>query len=191
MGEKLPYYMVYPMPLAYDDERIERRDYEYMKSLYPDVAKRVLPYVEEECDRMECPCSMMYDEYPDKLQLRMMCSRIYDKVRQNEKLFLETEYDGILPEEHDMVESQQFRGGNEEDNRRRRPIRPGQPPSREHQGNRYPSREHQGNRYPSREHQERRYPRRPDWLRNLIEVLTYQELYKRRQDDRRARRKFY
>ena len=172
MGEKLPYYMVYPMPLAYDDERIERRDYEYMKSLYPDVAKRVLPYVEEECDRMECPCSMMYDEYPDKLQLRMMCSRIYDKVRQNEKLFLETEYDGILPEEHDMVESQQFRRGNEEeDRRRRRPVRPGQPPRREHQ--------------------ERRYPRRPDWLRNLIEVLTYQELYKRRQDDRRARRKFY
>ena len=35
MNPKLPYYMAYPMPLAYDDEKIERRDYEYMKSLYP------------------------------------------------------------------------------------------------------------------------------------------------------------
>lgn len=123
MREKLPYYMVYPMPLAYDDEKIERRDFEYMKSLYPDAAKRVLPYVEEECDRMEYPCSMMYDEYPDRLQLRMMCSRIYEKVQAQEKLYFKT----------DNV----------------------------------------------------------DWLRNLIEVMLYQELYKRRQDDRRAKRRFY
>lgn len=194
MGEKLPYYMVYPMPLAYDDERIERRDYEYMKSLYPDVAKRVLPYVEEECDRMECPCSMMYDEYPDKLQLRMMCSRIYEKVRQNEKLFLEMNDMEIQPETYGGVESQQIRrediaaesrqirkGDREDDRRGRRPFRPGQPPKQERPGRGRPEREH-----PSQ-----RYPQRPDWLRNLIEVMTYQELYKRRQDDRRARRRFY
>jgi hypothetical protein len=72
MQKKLPYYMVYPMPFVYDDGRREERDIEYMKSLYPDMAKRLLPYVEEECDRMEYQNSMMYDEYPDKLQLRMM-----------------------------------------------------------------------------------------------------------------------
>lgn len=53
MNQKLPYYMAYPMPLAYDDERVERMDLEYMKSLYPALAKRILPYIEEECDRME------------------------------------------------------------------------------------------------------------------------------------------
>lgn len=143
--------MVYPMPLAYDDERIERRDYEYMKSLYPDVAKRILPYVEEECDRCDCPCSMMYDEYPDRLQLRLMCNRIYDKVCENEKMFFTAEgYDDVFPEKYDEVEGQQLW----EDDRRKR-------------------------------------MRRPDWLRNLIEVMTYQELYKRRQNDRRNRRKFY
>ena len=31
MNQKLPYYMAYPMPLAYDDERVERMDLEYMK----------------------------------------------------------------------------------------------------------------------------------------------------------------
>ena len=143
--------MVYPMPMAYDDERIERRDYEYMKSLYPDVAKRILPYVEEECDRCDCPCSMMYDEYPDRLQLRLMCNRIYDKVCENEKMFFTAEgYDDVFPEKYDEVEGQQLW----EDDRRKR-------------------------------------MRRPDWLRNLIEVMTYQELYKRRQNDRRNRRKFY
>lgn len=143
--------MVYPMPLAYDDERIERRDYEYMKSLYPDVAKRILPYVEEECDRCDCPCSMMYDEYPDRLQLRLMCNRIYDKVCENEKMFFTAEgYDDVFPEKYDEVEGQQLW----EDDRRER-------------------------------------MRRPDWLRNLIEVMTYQELYKRRQNDRRNRRRFY
>lgn len=151
MREKLPYYMVYPMPLAYDDERIERRDYEYMKSLYPDVAKRILPYVEEECDRCDCPCSMMYDEYPDRLQLRLMCNRIYDKVMENEKMFFASEgYDDVFPEKYDEVEGQQLW----KDDRRKR-------------------------------------IHRPDWLRNLIEVMTYQELFKRRQNDRRNRRRFY
>ena len=68
MENKLPFYMAYPVPLLYNDDRNARRDYDYMKSIYPDTAKRVLPYMEEECDRMEYDGSMMYDEYPDRLQ---------------------------------------------------------------------------------------------------------------------------
>ena len=52
MYQKLPYYMAYPIQTEYD-ERAERTDLEYMKSLYPDLPKRILPYVEEECDSME------------------------------------------------------------------------------------------------------------------------------------------
>ena len=48
MNEKLPYYMAYPMPFSFDDERIERMDLEYLKSMYPKIPKRILPYVEEE-----------------------------------------------------------------------------------------------------------------------------------------------
>ena len=84
MENKLPFYMAYPVPMLYDDDRIARRDYDYMKSIYPDAAKRVLPYIEEECDRMEYDGSMMYDEYPDRLQLRLMCRRIYDKAEKEE-----------------------------------------------------------------------------------------------------------
>ena len=123
MQKKLPYYMVYPMPFVYDDGRREERDIEYMKSLYPDMAKRLLPYVEEECDRMEYQNSMMYDEYPDKLQLRMMCSRVYDKVKKNEWMLNE---DGEA-----------------------------------------------------------------EGLRDLLEVLVYEELMHRRRDSRRRYQKFY
>ena len=85
MENKLPFYMDYPVPLLYNDDRNARRDYDYMKSIYPDTAKRVLPYMEEECDRMEYDGSMMYDEYPDRLQLRLMCRRIYYKAEKEEE----------------------------------------------------------------------------------------------------------
>ena len=80
LDQRLPYYMAYPMPLQYDDERMERRDFEYMKSMYPMAVKRILPYVEAECDRMAYAGSVIYDEYPDQLQIRMMCKRICDKM---------------------------------------------------------------------------------------------------------------
>lgn len=122
MNEKIPYYMAYPTPFSYDDERTERMDYEYLKSMYPEVPKRILPYVEEECDRMEYENSMVYDQYPDKLQLRLMCRRICENVKKHEK----------LPEE-------------------------------------------MGEKY----------------LDDLAGVMLFQELYKRRSDQRRRSRRFY
>lgn len=86
METKLPYYMVYPTPLLFDDVKKEEWDYDYLKSMYPQMAKRVLPYVEEECERMEYDGSMIYDEYPDKLQLRLMCSRVYKNVMEKEEM---------------------------------------------------------------------------------------------------------
>lgn len=133
MDQKLPYYMAYPMTLDYDDERIERMDFEYLKSMYPEIAKNVLPYVEEECDRMAYESSMIYDQYPDKLQLRMMCGRICENIKRNKKLFRSESMAGIS--------SDTDHGGR--------------------------------------------------WLRDLVEVMLYQELYRRRSGRRRMRCKFY
>ena len=127
MDQKLPYYMAYPMTLDYDDERIERMDFEYLKSMYPEIAKNVLPYVEEECDRMAYESSMIYDQYPDKLQLRMMCGRICENIKRNKKLFRSESMAGIS--------SDTDHGGR--------------------------------------------------WLRDLVEVMLYQELYRRRSGRRR------
>ena len=80
MDYKLPYYMAYPMPLEYDDERKERQDVEYMKSMYPDEVKRILPFVEDECDRMEYEGSMIYDEYPDKYMIYHLSCKIRESM---------------------------------------------------------------------------------------------------------------
>ena len=111
MDEKLPYYMAYPMPLLYDDERQNQRDYEYMKSVYPGTAKRLIPYIEEECDRLEYTGSVMYDEYPKEEETKK------DEAKEGEET--------------------------------------------------------------------------GEWLQNLIQVMTYQELCQRRRENRSMRRKYY
>lgn len=85
MNQKLPFYLAYQMPTSGGEEQLLRRDYEYMKSAYPLTARRLIPFIEEECDRMEYDGSMMYDEYPDKLTLRLMCRRIYEKAAKEEE----------------------------------------------------------------------------------------------------------
>lgn len=129
MDYRLPYYMAYPMPLQYDDERIERRDFEYMKSMYPMAVKKILPYVEEECDRMAYEGSVIYDEYPDQLQIRLMCNRIYDKVKK------------MKPYDDEEMKMQ--------------------------------------------------VSRNEDWLRDLVQIMLFQELFQRRNRHRRNRRRFY
>lgn len=89
MNNRLPYYMTYQNSFMYgamqDEGRMSRRDYDYMKSMYPATAKRLLPFIEEECDRLEYAGSMMYDEYPDRLQLRLICRRIYERASEGEE----------------------------------------------------------------------------------------------------------
>lgn len=104
MEHKLPYYMAYPMDLEeYGEEKKKRHDVEYMKSIYPMSAKRILPYVEEECDRMEYEGSMIYDESPDRLLLYLMAGRIYDQMKEGEKKEIEIEM------EKEQLEAQKYK----------------------------------------------------------------------------------
>ena len=56
------------------------RDNRLIKELYPNTAKKVLPYVEAACDRMEYDGSRMYDEFPDKFMMEMVNQGIYEDV---------------------------------------------------------------------------------------------------------------
>lgn len=87
----------------YGEEKRDRRDVEYMKSMYPMSAKKILPYVEEECDRMEYEGSMIYDEYPDRLLLYLMAGRIYDRMKEGEKKEIAMEI------EKEQVETQELK----------------------------------------------------------------------------------
>mgnify|MGYP003375135495 CR=1 FL=1 len=95
--------MAYPMDLKeYGEEKRDRRDVDYMKSIYPMSAKKILPYVEEECDRMEYEGSMIYDEYPDRLLLYMMAGRIYDRMKEGEKKEIAMEIEKEQVETQDL-----------------------------------------------------------------------------------------
>lgn len=139
MDYRLPYYMVYPMPFASDeDERREQRDIDYLRSLYPNLAKRLLVYIIEECDRMEYEGSMIYDEYPDVLQLRLMSRRIFEKVKERENL------EELEANPQGEMNMQQFGRDRDRDGR----------------------------------------------LRDLIDILLFQELLQRRKRHRRGRRMY-
>lgn len=52
------------------------REDRLLKDHYPAAAKRLIPFVEDECDRMEYEGSRMYDEIPDKLMMQKTAERI-------------------------------------------------------------------------------------------------------------------
>ena len=62
-GTRLNCWNLWNSPERMEDETDSRR----LQELYPIMARRLQPYVEEVCTRLEYPGSMMYDEYPDRL----------------------------------------------------------------------------------------------------------------------------
>lgn len=126
MDYKMPFYMAFPDLDYVDEERMSKRDVEYMRSIYPSMARKLWPYIEQECDRLEYEGSLIYDAYPDKLMLRLMCSRIYEVAR------VELSHNG------DMIRHEEAH-----------------------------------------------------WVREMIEILVYQELCKRRESWRKHRRRWY
>ena len=89
----MPFYMSYPMQNLYLTEMEYEKDIERMKDLYPKEAKRILEYVEDECDKMEYEGSLMFDEYPDRLMVEMVVNRIYDNMQSEDSVTTE-EYSG-------------------------------------------------------------------------------------------------
>ena len=100
-GDKIPFYMTYPMQNTLFEETEYEKDCRRMQELYPRDARQIQSLVDRECDRMEYGNSVIYDEYPDRLQLQLMCGRIYENVRKNEERYLEIEKDAQLK---DLIE---------------------------------------------------------------------------------------
>lgn len=54
---------------------------QYMKEMYPKAFAKLQNLVEEECMKNDYRGSILYDEYPDKLGLRIMVGRIYENAK--------------------------------------------------------------------------------------------------------------
>ena len=81
-GDKMPFYMTYPMQNTLFEETEYEKDCRRMQELYPRDARQIQSLVDRECDRMEYEGSMMYDEQPDKIQFRNIAGKIYDKMKE-------------------------------------------------------------------------------------------------------------
>ena len=77
-----PFYVAYANPALYDGERIQEKEFQMMKSYYPQTVQQIQKRVEEECERMDYEGSMLYDEYPDKYMLYHICDPIKKEVTQ-------------------------------------------------------------------------------------------------------------
>jgi hypothetical protein len=77
----IPLYPLY----GYDNSSDLDRDAEYMKQLYPNLAKAIQSAVDNECDQMEYDGSLMFDEYPDKVSLDRIIDRIYEQFRDTDE----------------------------------------------------------------------------------------------------------
>lgn len=76
-----PYFFAAGYAEITEEQRTEERELRRLQSMYPDAAKLMLPYVEEECDRMEYEGSPMFDEYPDRTTIYRIEERVYERVK--------------------------------------------------------------------------------------------------------------
>ena len=71
------FYAAQGNPGFYNEEREQEREFDLMKSYYPETARKIQEKVEEECQLMDYEGSRLYDEHPDKF----MMHRLYRQIR--------------------------------------------------------------------------------------------------------------
>lgn len=170
---QMPFYMSYPMQNVYMTELEYERDMERMKELYPEDVKKIQRLVEEECDKLEYEGSMMFDEYPDRVMLKVICDRIYQIATQPQSQ-LQKEPEAGSGSEAVQTESLDYRWN------------PGRPPGPPPGPGWPPPPPPPGPGWPPPPPPPPGRP--PSGLGNLIEVLLYNEMYQRRCRHNRCRR---
>lgn len=194
---QMPFSLMHPYPDLYMSEIETDRDLRYLQQMYPADAKRMQRKVEEACDKLEYEGSMMYDEYPDRVTMLLICDKIADTLAKEEaekQALAEVAADGA--EELNAMQMRPPAHGQGSpvlpfgpDRRPERPPfdsdeRPGRPP---HGADGRPQRPpFDQNHGPGRPPQ--KGPALDPGRRSLLEVLLYNEMHKRRCKHRRARR---
>ena len=99
----MPFYMTYPMPMFGQQENTVMRDLEYMQQMYPKEAKRYQKLIAGILDKMDYEESMIYDEYPDRIQLYRLAMDILDRVKREENSNEESSPDADSPEKWQRI----------------------------------------------------------------------------------------
>lgn len=99
-----PYFLKPDYAQILSEEQETERDLRRLQSMYPEEARQMLVFVEEECDKLEYEGSPMFDGHPDHTTVYQTADRIYHQVR---NLFAEEQ--GEKAEQEDM-RAMQFEG---------------------------------------------------------------------------------
>ena len=173
------------MPGQMDDRTA---DLEYFEGMYPRRMKEIKIYVNIACDALEYKGSPLYDEYPDRIMADQLVERIYQKMKADG--FGETVVEETEPEEVEVYEAAEFipygpgpvrppyGPGPARPPYGPGPVRPpyGPGPARPPYGP-GPARPPYG---PGPARPPQNNWGKDDWLRDIISVLLFQEMFKRR-----------
>ena len=83
-----PFFMTLPGYPGRMDENEILNDLEYLQQTYPGEVRRCQRRIAEILDKYDYEGSMIYDEYPDRLQIQMICDRVYVQVKDPDRLSL-------------------------------------------------------------------------------------------------------
>ena len=81
----MPFYMTYPLPMFQQQENTVLRDLEYLQQMYPKEAKRYQKMIAGILDKMDYEGSMIYDEYPDRIQLYKLSMDILERIKRRSR----------------------------------------------------------------------------------------------------------
>ena len=160
------------------EEAAEELQAQYWKSLYPEKIKKIQQEIERMCDSLDYAGSFIYDEYPDKISLDRTGRQICERLREND------EFKEIPMEE--LFEASGYAGSNPPPPFGRPPGPPGPPgpppPFGRSPGPPGPPPPPFGpsGPPPGRPGPPPRPPRRQSWLEDMVSVLLYQEIGRRR-----------
>ena len=134
------------------EEAADEIQTQYWKSLYTEKIKKIQQEIEHTCDELDYAGSFIYDEYPDKINLNRTGRQICERLRKNEE-FREIPIEDLFEASgHDAFMPPPPP-----------PFGPPPPPFGSPQGPPPP-----------------RPPRQQSWLEDIVSVLLYQEIARRR-----------
>ncbi len=75
-----PFYAAQGNSVFYNEEREQEREFDLMRSYYPDTARKIQEKAEAQCQLLDYEGSRLYDEYPDRFMLYHICSQIKEEM---------------------------------------------------------------------------------------------------------------
>lgn len=75
-----PFYATQGSPGFYNEEREQEKEFDLMRSYYPDTARRIQEKAEAQCQLLDYEGSRLYDEYPDRFMLYHICHQVKEQM---------------------------------------------------------------------------------------------------------------